>query len=290
MKTQPVKIHKSFSVIIKNVDEEKREITTVGSQEKLDRDRDVVVVNGIETKGYKRNPVVLWSHRSGDPPIGKTTKVWKEDDKLMFKIQFASMEEYGFADTIYKLIKGGYLSAFSIGFSPDWKQAVFDEKVGGYVFNKVDLLEISVVNVPSNPNALVQSKSIQKALKDNIIDNVELDEFKSYLDKVEEEKEVKDNEEPSVISNPIEDLKRWNEKMKMYNIELGELTEKVNFIEQKLIGLETKYNKDNETYLDQILQELFDSSDTKSDNESSDDLKEGEDQVESLIDDYLGDD
>jgi len=294
MENRHQRINKGFDIVIKENNEEKREIVAIGSQEKVDRDRDIVVIDGIDFKNYKNNPLLLWSHRSSDPPIGKATKVWKENGKLMFKLQFATMEEYGFADTIYKLLKGGYLNAFSIGFSPDWKQAVFDEKVGGYVFNKVDLLEISVVNVPANPNALVQSKSIEKALNDNVIDNVELDEFKSYLEKVEEETEEelieneKKKEEISITDNPVESINKWMTKLQAFESIINELTKKVNKQEQILNEIDVQYKKDNETYLDQLLQELCDSSDTKSENESNDDLKGGENQIESLIDDYLG--
>lgn len=291
MKNQPSKIHKSFSVVLKDINEEKREITTVGSQEKLDRDRDLVVINGIELKSYKQNPVVLWSHRSGDPPIGRATKVWKENDKLMFKIQFADMDTYSFADTIYKLIKGGYLSGFSIGFAPDWKQAVFDEKNGGYIFNKTDLLEISVVNVPANPHALVQSKSIQKALTDNIIDDVELNELKSYLEKVEEEKTEEDVEEKedSITDNTLDSFHKWSTKIGEFDERLKKIESSIGkILEQKYMDTNVSIKSDNETYLDQILQELFDSSDTKSQPESNNDLKGGDDQIESLIDEYLG--
>jgi len=176
-------IHKQYDIEIKSVDDEKREIVAVGSQQKVDRDGDIVKVDGIDFSAYKKNPIVLWSHKHSDPPIGKTERVWKDGNKLMFKINYADAETYSFADTIYKLTKGGYINAFSIGFAPDWKEAEPNEKSGGYNFNKTELLEISSVNVPANAGALIQTRSIQKAMEDKVIDDVELKEVELYLEK-----------------------------------------------------------------------------------------------------------
>ncbi len=176
-------IHKQYDIEIKSVDEDKREIVAVGSQQKVDRDGDIVKVEGIDFKSYKKNPVVLWSHKHSDPPIGKTERVWKDGKNLMFKINYADADTYSFADTIYRLTKGGYINAFSIGFSPDWEAAEANEKTHGYTFNKTELLEVSAVNVPANAQALVQSKSIQKALEDEVIDDIELSEIELYLKK-----------------------------------------------------------------------------------------------------------
>ncbi len=49
----------------------------------------------------------MWAHNYDDPPIGEAVKVWVDDSKLKFHIQFAEKDEYEFADTIYKLYKGG---------------------------------------------------------------------------------------------------------------------------------------------------------------------------------------
>ena len=174
-------IFKPFSIEIKGVDDDKREITAVGSQQKVDRDGDIIKVDGVDLKNYKKNPVVLWSHNHGDPPIGKTKRVWKDNGKLMFKIEYAPPETYSFADTIFKLTKEGYINAFSIGFVPDWEAAEPNEKSGGYTFSKTELLEISAVNVPANAGALVESRSILKALEDEVIDDAEYNELLIYF-------------------------------------------------------------------------------------------------------------
>ncbi len=72
----------------------------------------------------------------------------------MIKLQFATAEEYPFADTIYKLYKGGYLRAFSVGFDP-----VESKDLGGWAqeYLKQELYEVSCVTVPANPEALMKA-------------------------------------------------------------------------------------------------------------------------------------
>ena len=57
---------------------------------------------------------------------------------------------------MYGLIKGGVLNAVSIGFSPIESEPI---KGGGWRYTKWELLEISVVAVPANPNALVVQRA-----------------------------------------------------------------------------------------------------------------------------------
>jgi len=193
------KIYKS-SFEFKASDEEKREIVAIGSKEMVDRDGDIVVVGKTPTEGinineFKKNPVVLFAHDYNSLPIARAERVWKEDKKLMFKLKFPEPEISSLGDSVYKLMKGNYLNALSIGFSPDWEKAEPNEKTGGFKFNNTTLLEVSVVPVPSNPMSLVQSKSIQKALQDEIIDDAELKEIELYLSELKTEEIPEEIEE-----------------------------------------------------------------------------------------------
>ena len=183
------KIFKSSNIEIKSSDEENRVITAIASKEVKDRDGDVVVVgttakDGIDIRQFKKNPVILFAHDHRAPPIARAEKIWKEDKKLMMNIKFPEPEISSLGDSIYKLIKGGYMNTLSIGFQPDWQVAKFDEKKGGYYFPSSELLETSIVSVPANPEAIIQSKSIQKAVSDNVIDEAELNEMKIYLEEL----------------------------------------------------------------------------------------------------------
>ncbi len=147
-------IYKTYPFAVKEIAD--RTLEFVGSTEDLDRDGEVVEVAGWQTDNYMKNPVFMWAHDYKEPPIGKALKVWKRDGQLKFNIEFAPKETYEFADTIYKLYKGGFLNATSVGFMPDLDSIVEGDgvKTPRKTYKKQELLELSGVPIPSNTNAL----------------------------------------------------------------------------------------------------------------------------------------
>lgn len=115
-----------------------------------DRDGEVVNPDGLDFNNFMRNPVLLWAHNYHDAPIGKVLELKRDGNRMLFKPQFAvGISEK--AKQIFDLYSEGYLNAFSIGFIPKEKE--------GNIFTKAELLEISCVPVPANPNALVLARS-----------------------------------------------------------------------------------------------------------------------------------
>jgi len=126
----------------------------------VDRAGDTIDPAGWDLANFKSNPVALWSHMSWEPPIGRASNVEVLKRRLMGDITYASFDEYPFADTIYRLSKGGFINAVSVGFIPlDWDFAQDKERPFGLDFHKQELLEISPCPVPCNPNALGAAKS-----------------------------------------------------------------------------------------------------------------------------------
>jgi len=161
------KVQLSFSYNVKQEGEEKnRVLRFIGSDESQDRGGDRILAEGWELDNFIKNPVFLWAHDYFAPPIGKAQVITSENGKLIFDIQFATSAEYEFADTIYKLYKGGYLAAVSVGFIPkEWK--FLDEADNDpsqffmpKIFLKQELLELSAVPVPANANALMQAVTL----------------------------------------------------------------------------------------------------------------------------------
>ena len=97
---------------------EGRTIRFVFSDGSVDRAGDTIDPEGWDTAAFTRNPVALWAHASYDPPIGRASNLAIDGARLMGDITFATAEEYAFADTIYRLTKGGYINAVSVGFMP----------------------------------------------------------------------------------------------------------------------------------------------------------------------------
>lgn len=175
---------KTFNVEIKDLNEEDRSFLAVASTEDVDRDNDRIMAAGWDLANFKKNPVIPWAHRYGDPPVAKAADVYVEGGRLMFKPKFASAGEYPFADTIYKLYKGGFLNSFSVGFRPKRYEVVERGKNRGFDIIEQELWEISACTVPANPNALVAAK--QKG----VIDDAEMALFKKMGNDLPDETDI----------------------------------------------------------------------------------------------------
>lgn len=152
----PVSVRKQFvsQEVTAGEDRIVKFLITTGA---VDRDNDTIDPNGWDLSNYIKNPVVLWSHDYYAPPVAKTLSITPTAQGLIAEAQFATAEEYPFADSVYRLLLGGYLNATSVGFAPqEWS---YDEQRDGYNFSKQELLEFSIVPIPCNPEALVQAKS-----------------------------------------------------------------------------------------------------------------------------------
>lgn len=175
---------------------ENRVLEFVGSNEFIDRDGEIISADGWDLKNYKKNPVILFAHDYRQPAVAKATKISVQDGNLMFRVQFPEEKDYPFADTIYKLYKGGYMNATSVGFIPkEWTNGAEGEKFRRK-YTKQELLELSLVPVPSNPTALITSRSLLDAWQKGVVDEKEWNGFTSkVLESVNKpEPEVTENE------------------------------------------------------------------------------------------------
>lgn len=143
------------------MDEATRTIRYVFSDATVDHSNDSIDPKGWNLGIFKRNPVALFSHMSWEPPIGRASNVSVQGDLLIGDIEFAAADVYEFADTIYRLAKGKFINAVSVGFKPDeWAFTNDKSRPYGIDFKKQTLLEISVCPVPCNPNALNEARSM----------------------------------------------------------------------------------------------------------------------------------
>jgi len=148
-----------------------RVIAWTVSTEDRDRDNDRIKVPGWTLKNFRNNPVVMWAHNYSEPPIGRGLKVWKDRDgdkpRLRMLKQFTTKEENPFGDMIFNLAKSKFIRTASVGFQPldfeidpEQDEETKNSWFPGLLFKKQDLLESSVVPVPSNPFALEEAKSV----------------------------------------------------------------------------------------------------------------------------------
>lgn len=172
---------------------ESRILEFVISTEAKDRHGDIIEVEGFELDNFKKNPVILFAHNSMAPPIGRAVDIEILDGELVAKAEFmgTDIDPTGFSDTIFRMLKGGFLKATSVGFFPIDMEFMFEDGdeegeqfFTGIHFLKQELVEFSVVPVPANPEALIRAKTAGINLKP-------LDSwFEEALDKWTEYKDI----------------------------------------------------------------------------------------------------
>ena len=154
-------VFRVHSATPKAYDDGTRRVRFIFSDSSVDRVGDTIDAAGWELEAFLKNPVALWAHDSSQPPIGRASNVFIEGNNLSGDIEFAKPETYAFAETIYLLLKDGYINAVSVGFLPleyDWAEDD-DNRPWGIDFKRQELLEISIVPVPANSNALATARS-----------------------------------------------------------------------------------------------------------------------------------
>jgi len=134
-------------------------ITVKVMTDQVARDGMVLDPEGLRTEGYMKNPVVLWEHgqdsRRGAEPIARCTNLMRKDDGYVAEIEFA---EDDFAQRIESKMRNEFLNAVSVGWKTEDVQR--EERGDGMVpvVRESDMTEFSVVGVPADTDALVQSR------------------------------------------------------------------------------------------------------------------------------------
>lgn len=161
-----------FATVVKGSAKDGR-LTAVASDETIDRDGEIILASAWlqDLDYFKNNPVILaaHTHRSSDGTptiVGSADTIGVKDDQLVFDMRFAGIP---LALQWRQLYEEGHAKSFSVGFLPlagefreikcnaDERRRRRDvtatETQTVYVHTRVELLEISCVAVPANPEA-----------------------------------------------------------------------------------------------------------------------------------------
>ena len=147
----------------------------IASDNTLDRYDEVIEASGWNLTNYRRNPVFQNSHKYGDVifTLGKALITEVRGTALFQRIQFA-VDVNPMAKIAYGLYKAGCLSAVSVGFIPiRWEQGTQDAPYRRKYLEQ-ELLELSAVAVPANPNALVMGLKSGALVKADLEDALAL--------------------------------------------------------------------------------------------------------------------
>jgi len=116
---------------------------------------------GWELSRFRRNPQALWAHGRdpawGTRPIGRWENVRVEGNKLVGRLVLAAQGTAAFIDELRSMIEQRIIRAVSVGFNPI---KMGNPAQGGFDFEETELLEVSLVSVPSNKNALSMARSL----------------------------------------------------------------------------------------------------------------------------------
>lgn len=165
-----MKMHKAWSLLeVKQVDDDARVVRGIATTPTVDRVGDVVEPEGVVYRG----PVKLHLYHKHDLPVGTVTFGKATKAGIPFEAHLPEVKEAGTVrervnEAIHSL-KYKLLDAVSIGFNV-MEDGVEIMKSGGYRFTKWEMLELSLVGVPANPDAVVtafksaDSEVIRKAL------------------------------------------------------------------------------------------------------------------------------
>ena len=168
-------------------------LTFIGSDESVDRYGDVVRQAGLKLDNFRRNPVVPDCHdySSVAKILGTCDSVVVKDGRLVNAVRFALDNPLG--SLAYKMAKAGHIRAQSIGFLPQ-KYAPLGGSQQGYEFTEAELLEISLVVVPANANAVAQMKG---AFASGAIDRGDLGNVLEFLQSLSQTKQTPATPDPA---------------------------------------------------------------------------------------------
>jgi len=200
-------VRKYYTSEKQEVDKQKRSVISYISTDAVDRDGEKLLPEGVDLENYKKNPVVMLGHDYKSLPVGKNIWIKKDDKGLVAKTVFAKSER---GDEIYRACSediegtGPLLKGWSVGFIPiEWEDIETKDKKEkpGRIYKKWELLEYSIVPIPSCPEAL--TLAVEKGLiSDRLKKDLEIEVVKDREIMVtKEEMEFIDNREIEVVKD-----------------------------------------------------------------------------------------
>lgn len=160
----------------------------IASTATLDRYHEVIEPAGWRLEAYRRNPVFQNAHNYGDIlfTLGKAlvteVRAVGGSQALCQRIQFAT-EVNPVARIAYGLYRGGFLNAVSVGFIPlKWEEPNGTYGTDGTNgapaprrrYLEQELLEVSAVAIPANPDALALGLKSGAVRKSDLQETLEL--------------------------------------------------------------------------------------------------------------------
>lgn len=178
----------------KEIDDEIIEI--MASDESVDRDNDVIKVDGWNVDNWLKTGSLIYGHDPSSPfnVVGTAHGAEVRDGKLYLYSKLAKKGTSENHDAIRSLIDQKILRGVSVGFkSSDFEANEF----GGRNFLKQELLEISLTPIPANSNAHVVKDFTAKTcqdlgitIEDKEVEDTVLEENKGLTEEIAKQDEL----------------------------------------------------------------------------------------------------
>ncbi len=158
------------------------------TDETLNRNGWRIIVSGIDLEGFRKNPVCCVQHNTYMIPIGKWKNLRVEDAVLKGTVEFDRNDPE--AVRLYWKYKDGYMNAVSLHIIPLEESRDEDMLLPGQKFETVvksEMLEISLVTIPGQRNAVRLSTADGKEYKLNFLSNGNMSEVKKTVEELQKE-------------------------------------------------------------------------------------------------------
>jgi HK97 family phage prohead protease len=146
--------------------QENRTVQFIISTNDKDRHNTVLNMSNWDLTNYNLNGIVGYNHdvygsTNPDLILGSGRAFLEgegENAKLIGEVTFETEDVNPLAEKIFRKVMAGTLKATSVGFTPISVNGKYGEERGGtYYYYGQELLEFSIVNIPSNPKAVKRS-------------------------------------------------------------------------------------------------------------------------------------
>lgn len=151
-------LYSRAAVVRDTLSVESRSVDVVASSEALDAHGTILKANW-DLARYKSNPVVLYAHDQSEIPIGLASNVRVEDELLRATLTFSTADLNPKAEQVWLNVQAEVIRGVSVGFGFDTVRFEVQEGVERVVLDDLELWEISMVPVPSNPEALASMRA-----------------------------------------------------------------------------------------------------------------------------------
>ena len=204
----------SFEYVVKSTitDDEQRIIEGFATVQVIDRDSEILDVDSIAKsfEQFMKNPVLLL-HHDLTKPVGRVLDYeirMKNGAKgIWIRAQIAKGTKE--ADETWSLVKQGIIKAFSIRGRIGTAKTAKQNGKRIRIAEITDLLEVSLVSVPANPEALIEVvlKSLGQLKEENSVDQKEIQKSLVGLkDELKKEFEETIEKRFSVLESKIEEI------------------------------------------------------------------------------------